>query len=129
MKFAKSILIGTGSVVLAGLIFALLAPRAARAIAATAVLVENTITSPVPTQSILPGTPFVTSCTTSSATGSCVLNPPIPAGYTLIASNTLMVTGYHSAPSLPQISLIQYTSGGVGATYFLPTNRTSPLSP
>src|ERR1700733_12875935 len=47
MKFTKSILTGTGAVVLAGLILALLAPKAAHAIAATAVQVENTTSSPV----------------------------------------------------------------------------------
>ena len=50
MKFAKSILIGTGSLVLAGLILVLLAPRAAHAVAATAVQVMNTSAAPVITQ-------------------------------------------------------------------------------
>ena len=48
MKFAKSFLTGTGALVLAGLVLSLLAPKAAHAIAATMVLVENTATSPVP---------------------------------------------------------------------------------
>jgi hypothetical protein len=52
MKFAKSILTGTGAVVLAGLILALLAPKAAHAIAATAVQVVNTTSNPAVTQSI-----------------------------------------------------------------------------
>jgi hypothetical protein len=46
MKFAKSILTGTGAVVLAGLILALLAPKAAHGIAATAVQVMNTSAAP-----------------------------------------------------------------------------------
>jgi hypothetical protein len=48
MKFAKSILTGTGAVVLAGMILTLLAPRAAHAVAATAVQVVNSSSSPVP---------------------------------------------------------------------------------
>jgi len=52
MKFAKSILIGTGSLVLAGLILALLAPKAAHAVAATAVQVMNTAAAPAITQDI-----------------------------------------------------------------------------
>jgi hypothetical protein len=46
MKFAKSILMGIGAVELAGLILALLAPKAAHAIAATAVQVVNTTSNP-----------------------------------------------------------------------------------
>jgi hypothetical protein len=46
MKFVKSILMGTGGVVLAGLILALLIPKAAHAIAATAVQVVNTSAAP-----------------------------------------------------------------------------------
>ena len=48
MKFAKFILTGAGAIVLAGLILTLLAPKAAHAIAATAIQVMNTSTSPVP---------------------------------------------------------------------------------
>ena len=48
MKFAKSILTGTGAVVLAGLILVALVPKAAHAVAATAVQVVNSPSSPVP---------------------------------------------------------------------------------
>jgi hypothetical protein len=48
MKLAKSFLTGTGALVLAGLVLSLLAPKAAHAIAATMVLVENTAATPVP---------------------------------------------------------------------------------
>jgi hypothetical protein len=51
MKFAKSIVTGTGAVVLAGLILALLVPKAAHAIAATLVQVANTAANPAITQS------------------------------------------------------------------------------
>ena len=78
MKNAKSILIGTGSFVLAGLILTLFAPKAAHAIAATMVLVTNTTASPVVSQSILPGKPFVQSGTCSQS-DSCTLSPPVPA--------------------------------------------------
>lgn len=48
MKFAKSILMGTGSLVLAGLLLTLLVPKAAHAIAATLVQVANTSANPIP---------------------------------------------------------------------------------
>lgn len=50
MKFAKSILTGTGSVLLTGLVLALLVPKAAHAIAATAVQIMNTSAAPAITQ-------------------------------------------------------------------------------
>jgi len=46
MKFLKSLLTGTGGVVLAGLVLALLAPKAVHAVVATAVQVVNTSASP-----------------------------------------------------------------------------------
>jgi hypothetical protein len=50
MKFAKSLLIGTSSVVLAGFLLTLLAPKALRAVAATLVQVANTASNPAITQ-------------------------------------------------------------------------------
>jgi hypothetical protein len=50
MKFLKSLLMGTGCVVLAGLVLALLAPRAVHAVVATAVQIVNTSASPAITE-------------------------------------------------------------------------------
>jgi len=50
MKFLKSLLMGTGAVVLAGLVLALLAPQAVHAVVATAVQVANTSASPANTE-------------------------------------------------------------------------------
>jgi hypothetical protein len=50
MKFLKSLLMGTGAVVLAGLVLALLAPQAVHAVVATAVQVVNTSASPAITE-------------------------------------------------------------------------------
>jgi hypothetical protein len=50
MKFLKSLLMGTGGVVLAGLVLALLAPKAAHAVVATAVQVVNTSANPAITE-------------------------------------------------------------------------------
>jgi hypothetical protein len=52
MKFLKSLLMGTGGVVLAGLVLALLAPRAVHAVVATAVQVVNTSASPAMTEDV-----------------------------------------------------------------------------
>lgn len=58
MKFAKSFLMGTGAVVLAGLVLTLVAPKAAHAIAATLVQVTNTSSNPVINQDVdSPGRP------------------------------------------------------------------------
>jgi hypothetical protein len=47
MKYTKSILMGTGGFLLAGLTLTLLAPKAAHAVVATLVQVANTSSSPV----------------------------------------------------------------------------------
>jgi len=92
MKFTKSILMGTGSVVLAGLILTLLMPKAANAIAATAVQVMNTSTNPVPVQSLLPGKPFIQTCTNFTTSSNCALSPPVPAGYTFAVQHSNAVS-------------------------------------
>jgi hypothetical protein len=90
MKFAKSILMGTGAVVLAGLILTLVAPKAAHAIVATAVSVVNTSSNPVPVSSIDgPGrVPFVESesfinCPGTSTCQSA-FTTPVPAGHRVV---------------------------------------------
>jgi len=99
MKFTKSILTGTGAVVLAGLILALLAPRAARAIAATAVQVMNTTATPVPTQGIMPGSIYKMSCRVDEPFyESCALTPTIPSGYVFHATHQWMYATYNSPP-------------------------------
>jgi hypothetical protein len=50
MKFLKSLLMGTGGVVFAGLVLALLAPKAIHAVVATAVQVVNTSANPAITE-------------------------------------------------------------------------------
>ncbi|MGA3188679.1 MAG: hypothetical protein ABSF22_16360 [Bryobacteraceae bacterium] len=112
MKFAKSILTGTGAVVLAGLILALLAPKAAHAIAATAVQVENTVASPVVSQSILPGTPFSATCTSLQGTQECQLLPATPAGYTFHVTYFSEINYYEAPTTVPDLVQVGYTSGG-----------------
>jgi hypothetical protein len=50
MKFVKSLLMGTGSVVLAGLVLTLVAPKAVHSAVATLVQVANTTAAPAITQ-------------------------------------------------------------------------------
>jgi hypothetical protein len=114
MKFAKSILAGTGAVVLAGLILALLAPKAAHAIAATAVQVENTTATPVPTQGMLPGIPFTQTCHVSGAATYCILDPASPPGATFHATMQSTLLEFSSIPSNPPT--IQYTFQTNGIT-------------
>jgi hypothetical protein len=93
MKFVKSILMGTGAVVLAGLILTLLAPKAAHAIVATAVSVVNTSSNPVPASLIDdPGRiPFVeqVSFTNCPDGGTCqtAFTTPVPAGHRVVITN------------------------------------------
>lgn len=107
MKSMKSIMIGTGSVVLAGLVLTLVAPKVAHAVAATAVLVMNTTANPVPTQSVLPGKPFVQSCVTNSS--SCTLSPPVPAGSTFVVQHvSATIKDSVATPTYPPLIAFSY---------------------
>jgi hypothetical protein len=83
MKFAKSFLMGTGAVVMAGLVLMLVAPKAAHAIAATAVQVENTRSSPVPNQDVdIPGRhPYQQQC--GGLSSGCTF-PAVPPNTELV---------------------------------------------
>jgi len=85
MKIAKSLLMGIGSVVLAGLILALLAPKATRAIAATAVQVVNTAAAPLPIYDVdAPGRHvFQQECSSTTVEG-CTLSPVVPSGMVFV---------------------------------------------
>jgi hypothetical protein len=75
MKNAKSILIGTGGFVLAGLILTMLVPRAAHGLAATLVEITNTAASPVLSQVVNTNAfPVVTQTTSSQASQIVTLN-------------------------------------------------------
>jgi hypothetical protein len=105
MKFAKSILTGTGAVVLAGLILALLAPKAAHAVAATAVQIVNTSGDPAVTQGILPGQQFVQMCEIgggATPTPGCNLTPAVPSGFIFHATQqSVLVSLSVFQPSTP----------------------------
>lgn len=83
MKLLKSILIGTGGMVLAAMVLALLAPRAVQAVVATAVQVVNTSASPAITQDTSrQGSQVVTiSCNTNPIRGSALCSQVLPDGY------------------------------------------------
>jgi hypothetical protein len=117
MKLAKSILAGTGALVMAGLILALLAPKAAHAIAATAVHVMNTSASPVPNQNVdEPGRhPF-----SLLANENCCSNAwTVPAGqrYVIeeyyarcVVNNTNTMTEVYVQAGTPALNNIQTAS-------------------
>ena len=88
MKIAKSLLMGIGSVVLAGLILALLAPKATRAIAATAVQVVNTAAAPLPIYDVdAPGRHvFQQECSSTTVEG-CTLSPVVPSGMVFVVQS------------------------------------------
>jgi hypothetical protein len=99
MKLVKSLLMGTGAVVLAGLILTLALPKAAHAIVATAVNVVNTTANPVPnldTEKLarIPyeSTAIGSNCPAPGQVGACFFSfSPVPGGYRLVVEN---LSGY-----------------------------------
>lgn len=113
MKFAKSFLTGTGAVLLAGLVFTLLAPKAAHAIAATLVQVTNTSANPVPNKDVdQQGRllyQYYSNCT--STNGTCTITyPAVPAGQRLIIQH---VSAIVETPSATTLNVVQFRGGGV----------------
>lgn len=87
MKFAKSILMGTGAVVLAGFILALLAPKAVQAVVATAVLIENTPATPVPNKNVDEPARNSLSLTCTSGGNLTCNTAVVPAGNVFVAEH------------------------------------------
>jgi hypothetical protein len=107
MKYAKSILMGTGSVVLAGLILTLVAPKAVHAVVATAVQVMNTSATPVPNRDVdePARTAYTTTCQGSPECSTFVPSGKIFVIETISAEgggNTMSIT-YSSGGALSQI--------------------------
>lgn len=102
MKNVKSILIGTSSFVLAGLVLTLLAPKAAHAIAATLVQVTNTAASPV-----------VTLATDNPGrdTFQAVFQTPCTGGLGSISCNGINVPSTDGAGQAVSMLVIDYVSG------------------
>jgi hypothetical protein len=107
MKFLKSLLMGTGGVVLAGLVLALLAPKALRAIAATAVQVVNTTAAPAITQDTskmaLQTVNLTCGVYSSYVLYPCWLGININAGpvYTVPSGQSLVITSIIHTPPQP----------------------------
>ena len=105
MKFAKSLLMGTGSVALAGLLFSLLAPKAAHGLVAALVQVANTSSAPAIASLIDdPGrVPFKA----GYANSSCSANPacqfsstlPVPAGHRVVIQQVSGALVFNSVPA------------------------------
>lgn len=121
MKFAKWILMGTGSLVLAGLILTLLVPKAAHAVAATLVQVANTSSNPAMVSSINdPGrVPFFAEVTLNSCTTSPCIHTfaPVPAGHRLVLQHVSGVVPF-SFNALPTYMWVNVFSYGVGSVNF-----------
>jgi hypothetical protein len=115
MKFVKSLLIGTGSVVLAGFVLTLMAPKALHALVATLVQVANTSANPAIVSNVdVPGRiPYQSQrgfdfhiCTT----GGCLLTfPNVPANHRVVVTHLSADVGFVSDPG--QVSL-EYTGTG-----------------
>jgi hypothetical protein len=107
MKFVKSFLMGTGAVVVAGLILTLLAPKAAHAIVATAVSVVNTTANPASVLDAdkatrIPYQSFMSKTNCGSGVQLCQFNfTAAPSGFRLVVENisgALTMTGGAAAP-------------------------------
>ena len=118
MKYTKSILMGTGSFLLAGLTLTLLAPKAAHAVVATLVQVANTTSSPVnnldaESNSRIPYQSSVilrSSCGSGVPTG-CLFNlTAVPAGYRLVVQNVSVVLVV-SPGSTPPLGILENGDG------------------
>ncbi len=123
MKNVKSILIGTGSVALAGLILTLVVPRAAHAIVATAVLVENTTASPVPNKDVdQPGRhAFTQSCAVPINSSTCSMQPPVPAGNVFVVQ-TITADQLLASATNPASLFYSTTTNAVTTQVDLPAN-------
>jgi hypothetical protein len=124
MKFAKSILMGTGAVVLAGLILTLLAPKAAHAIVATAVSVVNTPPVTVVNTTANPGgvldadkatrIPYQSSIVENCGEGvsRCQFNfTAAPSGYRLVVENVSAGLVLNAGAAAPVVSLFNSAGG------------------
>jgi hypothetical protein len=124
MKFMKSILMGTGAVVLAGLILTLLAPRAAHAIVATAVSVVNTPPVTVVNTTANPGSvldadkatriPYQSSIVQNCGVGvtRCQFNfTAAPSGYRLVVENVSAGLVLNGGAAAPVVSLSNPAGG------------------
>jgi hypothetical protein len=111
MKFVKSILMGTGAVVLAALILTLLAPRAAHAIVATAVSVVNTTANPASVLDAdkatrIPYQSSVSKTTCGEGVTACQFNfAAAPNGYRLVVENVSAGLVLASGADAPVVTL------------------------
>jgi hypothetical protein len=89
MKNVKSILVGTGSFVLAGLILNLFGPKVAHAVTAAAVIVMNTSANPVPSLDAEKNAriPYQSTGTVLCTTACVGGTTPVPTGYRLVAQS------------------------------------------
>jgi hypothetical protein len=124
MKFTKWILKGTSAVVLAGLVLALLAPKAAHAVAATAVQVVNSSSSPVPNLDVERNAriPYQSTQTVACQPQQYYCQVPltaVPAGYRLVVQD--VSASFSGAGYSPPIAVLNgigtplqvYLTGGV----------------
>jgi hypothetical protein len=98
MRFAKRLLMGAGSVALAGILAIAIAPKAAHALVVTLVQVANTTANPVPTEDIRGSASQILelACPTQSGTGEafCVQDDPSlgSSSFTVPTGQNLVIT-------------------------------------
>jgi hypothetical protein len=92
MNFLRKVVTAIGSIFLAALLIAALAPKATRALAAALVQVTNTTSNPVPTSDVAPLQPFSGGCTkafpTSNSNNGCEIL--LPSGKRLVGQTISM---------------------------------------
>jgi len=134
MKFLKSYLMGTGAVVLAGLLLTLVAPRAAHAIAATAVLVQNTSSNPAIVSSMDdPGRIAYQSVAAFAGPGTCpnsegcqVTFGPVRANHRLVVQHLSASVVFSAAPGQFGLEYFPASSGASGGLSAAPAASAVP---
>jgi hypothetical protein len=123
MKFAKSLLMGTGGVALSGLLLALLAPQAAHGLVAALVQVANTASAPAIASLIDdPGrVAFMQNASFSCfSAGSCTYVSPsaVPAGHRVVIQHVSGALVFQSTPSWILVTMLAQTENSITPAFF-----------
>jgi len=121
MKFARRLFTGIGGLAAAAALLALVAPKAAHAVAATLVEIVNTRSTPVPNQDVdAPGRhPYQQTCFSSSNQDgevNCTM-PVIPPNTELVVQNLSMLVNLTSAALYSRLITV---GGGANLNTYVP---------
>jgi hypothetical protein len=104
-----------GSISLLALLLVVLAPRAARGVAAALVQVANTYSNPVPTSDVAPMQPYLSSCyaNTPPISSEAACDLPVPAGERLVVQSVGISAVTSPGGRVTTAQLIATVSGNI----------------